>query len=95
MKIIIDNQKEITVGSINESVDDLGVRLNAIFLVSVGDNTTFPSIEGLDNSSFTSIKVVNDNNIEIPLQGSYSKINSINVSYDDESNNYIISYMIG
>lgn len=94
MKILLNNEKEIQIGSFNENVDEFGINFNGIYLVAVGETTQFPSIDGLDNFSFTTIKVINDNNIEIPLQGNYNKISSINISYDDESNNYLISYHI-
>ena len=94
MKLIVDNQKEIKIGSFNENVDEFGVHFNGIHLVSVGDNTEFPTVDISESATFTSIKVVNDNNIEIPIQGNYSKFESINISYDDVSNNYIISYHI-
>ena len=94
MKLIVDNQKEIKIGSFNENVDEFGVHFNGIYLVSVGDNTEFPTVDVSESQTFTSIRAIYDNNIEIPLQGNYSKFESINISYDDVSNNYIISYHI-
>lgn len=94
MKIILNETKEFSIGSFDENISNFGFAFTGIYLVSVGDTTNFPVLEGLDNFQFTSIKVINNNGVEIPLQGDYSKIDSINVSYDDSSNNYIIAYHI-
>ena len=92
MKIILDNSKEILVGSINENYDSFGKHLHAIYLVSVNDDTVFPTVGDINDNEFTAIKVINDNNIEIPLQYAYTTIENISAGYDDESNNYVITY---
>ena len=94
MKIVLDNTKEIEVGSFTETMDKFGKNLHAINLVSVNDQTQFPTVPQLDDLGFTTIKVINDNQVEIPLQYQYSKVDNINISYDDESKNYVISYSI-
>ena len=94
MKIVLDNTKEIEVGSFTETMDEFGKNLRAINLVSVNDQTQFPTVPQLDELGFTTIKVINDNQVEIPLQYQYTKVDNINISYDDESKNYVISYSI-
>ena len=75
-------------------MDEFGKNLHAINLVSVNDQTQFPIVPQLDELGFTTIKVINDNQVEIPLQYQYSKVDNINISYDDESKNYVVSYSI-
>lgn len=94
MKIVLDNTKEIEVGSFTETMDEFGKNLHAINLVSVNDQTQFPTVPQLNDLGFTTIKVINDNQVEIPLQYQYTKVDNINISYDDESKNYVISYSI-
>ena len=61
MKIVLDNTKEIEVGSFTETMDEFGKNLHAINLVSVNDQTQFPTVPQLDELGFTTIKVINDN----------------------------------
>ena len=75
-------------------MDEFGKNLHAINLVSVNDQTQFPTGPQLNDLGFTTIKVINDNQVEIPLQYQYSKVDNINISYDDESKNYVVSYSI-
>ena len=75
-------------------MDEFGKNLHAINLVSVNDQTQFPTVPQLDDLGFTTIKVINDNQVEIPLQYQYTKIDNIDISYDDESKNYVVSYSI-
>ena len=66
MKIVLDNTKEIEVGSFTETMDEFGNNLHAINLVSVNDQTQFPTVPQLDGLGFTTIKIINDNQVEIP-----------------------------
>ena len=75
-------------------MDEFGKNLHAINLVSVNDQTQFPTVPQLDELGFTTIKIINDNQVEIPLQYQYTKVDNININYDDESKNYVISYSI-
>lgn len=58
MKIVLDNTKEIEVGSFTETMDEFGKNLHAINLVSVNDQTQFPTVPQLDELGFTTIKVI-------------------------------------
>lgn len=58
MKIVLDNTKEIEVGSFTETMDEFGKNLHAINLVSVNDQTQFPTVPQLDELGFTTIKII-------------------------------------
>ena len=87
------NNRQITITNFFENLGEKST-LNATNSFVVEDDTVFPELSGLENLELTSYEIENCNCVRIPLQGTYSKVNSVTVTYDDRSNLYTANIVL-
>lgn len=88
------DEKRIKITNFYENISEAPM-LNAANSFSVDSETEFPDLSELQGLEFQTCVITNDDNIRIPTQGLYKKVNGINVTYDDRSRVYTANIILG
>lgn len=85
--------KEVTITNFYENLSE-NATLNASNNFEVEATAVFPDFSGLKGFEFATLQIKNADGITIPTIGSYSKVESINVTYDDRSRVYTANIVL-
>lgn len=88
----IDTEKSINVDHISEHV--ITGRLNGTRLISIGDGTDLPDLSAFSAGEFSTIEVVNDNGVNIPISGNYTHIVDVSLNYSEIDDSCNISIVV-
>ena len=86
-------QREVVITNFYENINDTP-SMTATNSFEVESSTEFPDLSGLENMEVTSCVITSSSNVVIPLQGAYSKVSNVNVSYDDRSKFYTANIVL-
>ena len=85
--------KEVTITNFYENLSE-NATLNASNNFEVEATAVFPDFSGLKGLEFATLQIKNADGSTIPTIGSYSKVESINVTYDDRSRVYTANIVL-
>ena len=98
MKLIFDSalatERSFIINDFYEDINADGATLNAVYHCSVDAETIFPDYAGLETLQFISVEIVNEENIVIPQNHAYTKIQNISVTYNDKSKVYPVNIIL-
>ena len=86
----LSTEKSIQFSSFNEIIGPN--RLNASREIQMESTSDIPDLSDFNGyTHFSTLSVINGDNIELPLSGEYNKISSLTVSYFDSDKSYQIN----
>ena len=93
MKMIL-NATEVAITSFYETLNEATHTLNATNTFKVDSGVSFPELEALIGMAVSNCTITNANNVSIPTQGSYTKVDGITISYDDRNEMYTANIVL-
>lgn len=77
-----------------ESLNLEEAALTVMYKCVVTPETVFESFSALQNLEFDTVEIVNGEGVEIPLNGNYSRVQSVNIAYNDGMKSYSVNMSI-
>lgn len=97
MKVIFDknmeSEFEIYGQDYYENISDTGMSMTILFRCNPDSGEPIPDYAGLYGREFTTAQAQTDLGVHIAIQGSYSKISSVNIAYNDMQKIYSVNVM--
>lgn len=88
------NDKSLVITNFYENLGGETKNMTATNSFEVQSDTDFPDLSDIENLTVTSCTMTSNSGVNIPLQGTYTKVSNVNVSYDDRSHFYTANIVL-
>lgn len=88
------NDQNIVITNFYENLGSENKSMTATNSFEVSADTDFPDLSGIENLDVTSCTLTSNAGVNVPLQGTYTKVSNVNVSYDDRSHFYTANIVL-
>lgn len=82
---------------INDFYEDLSVEntsLNAVYHCDVNAQTIFQNYAGIAAAEFSTVKIMNSDNVVIPQNYVYTKVRNVSISYNERTKVYNVNIIL-
>ena len=87
------NDKSVTITNFFENINE-NPNMTATNSFVVSPESSFQDYSDLKNMQVSSCSIVSNTGVEIPVQGSYTRVANISISYEDNSNYYTVNIVL-
>lgn len=87
------NDKSVTITNFFESINE-NPSMTATNSFVVSPESSFQDYSDLKNMQVSSCSIVSNTGVEIPVQGAYTHVANISVSYEDSSHYYTVNIIL-
>lgn len=87
------NDKSVTITNFFESINE-NPSMTATNSFVVSPESSFQDYSDLKNMQVSSCSIVSNTGVEIPVQGLYTCVANISISYEDSSNYYTVNIVL-
>lgn len=88
------NDQNIVITNFYENLGSENKSMTATNSFEVSADTDFPDLSGIENLDVTSCTLTSNAGVNVPLQGTYTKVSNVNVSYDDRNHFYTANIVL-